>query len=141
MEMISLGAPPMGDDECDADALGSSAYALDPRASEEKQNPKHPKDFLGFVVAAADVEKCVAAYASNGSRASWTAAPARAGGAASSSEAAASAAGSGGKVFRSVDFFLSRDVRAARSLNDPIPVPPRFSWLAFTPTRFRSTSA
>ena len=47
-------------------------------------------------------------------------APARAGGAASSSEAAASAAGSGGKVFRSVDFFLSRDVRAARSLNDPI---------------------
>ena len=121
-------------------ALGSSARGRR-RASAERQNPKHPRSSRFFPAGSEteDFVKCVAAYASNGSRASWTR---------SESNAKTTGSGSGTEAFRaerrrvasrrslSALFSSNPDVRPARSLNDSLIIKP-----GGTLSRLRSASS
>ena len=136
----AVSATRIGDDACDAAALGSSARGRR-RASAERQNPKHPRSSRFFPAGSEteDFVKCVAAYASNGSRASWTR---------SESNAKTTGSGSGTEAFRaerrrvasrrslSALFSSSRDVRPARSLTDSLIIKP-----GGTLSRLRSASS
>ena len=111
------------------------------RASAERQNPKHPRSSRFFPAGSEteDFVKCVAAYASNGSRASWTRSNPTRKRPAPAPELRRSARERRRVASRrslSALFSSNPDVRPARSLNDSLIIKP-----GGTLSRLRSASS